>query len=252
MNVSVITVCKDAKDTLQNCIHSVSAQCGVSLEHIIVDGGSTDGTLAILASSDQNAIIWKSEPDAGIADAMNKGISRATGDWLLFLHSDDYFLKPDSLQQIVPILREASGIVVSPVSIVGNNRVLRRFETSDWRFKTRFKTTIPHQGAFIPRRLFTSLGAYDTSYRVAMDYEWFMRARMAQVPLTLFNQTLVAMGDSGLSAQRDWPSLKARFAEERRVHFQHAPHVFWRGVYWAYWSLYPYYRRLIQRSSEVG
>jgi glycosyltransferase involved in cell wall biosynthesis len=95
--ISVVTVSFNAAATIADTLASVARQTGVNYEHIIVDGGSSDGTMDVVRQHDHDRLIAKSEPDAGIYDAMNKGVAQATGDYLLFLNADDYLARPDAL-----------------------------------------------------------------------------------------------------------------------------------------------------------
>ncbi|MBQ0725063.1 MAG: glycosyltransferase, partial [Cycloclasticus sp.] len=95
--ISVITVCFNAAEYIEETIQSVVEQKGVEFEYIIVDGLSTDGTVDIIKRYQASIDQWVSETDGGIAEAMNKGIGLATGDYLIFLHADDYFINTDGL-----------------------------------------------------------------------------------------------------------------------------------------------------------
>jgi glycosyltransferase involved in cell wall biosynthesis len=104
MKVSVITVCFNANASIEACLESVANQTYSDIEHIVIDGGSTDGTIATVRRYPHIATVV-SEPDSGIYNAMNKGISRATGEYLLFLNADDRFPKPDALEAAMAAIR---------------------------------------------------------------------------------------------------------------------------------------------------
>ena len=99
MRISVITVCFNSKETLEQTIKSVVGQEYEDKEYIVIDGGSTDGTVDILKKYAEQIAFWLSEPDEGIYDAMNKGIKHATGDVIAFLNSDDWY-EPDTLTRV--------------------------------------------------------------------------------------------------------------------------------------------------------
>lgn len=247
MKISVITACLNGAEHLRDCIESVAGQAGaIQHEHWIIDGGSTDASVQILQTkaSQDPRLHWISESDAGIAEAMNKGIDRCQGEWLLFLHADDYLRTPAAWEKVSPVLDTGAGIVATPVKVFSPNGDSRRFQASDWRFKTRFKTTIPHQGAFIHRSLFDRLGPYDTQWRIGMDYEWFLRAFRHKIPITLYPEAVVGMRDTGVSSRRDWISLRQRFAEERAIHAHFASSPAERMLYRFWWTFYPSYRRI--------
>ena len=94
IRVSVITVNLNNREGLQKTIHSVIGQTYPNIEYIVIDGASTDGSVKIIDDNVSNIHLWRSEADSGIYDAMNKGIELATGDYLIFLNSGDYFFRP--------------------------------------------------------------------------------------------------------------------------------------------------------------
>jgi glycosyltransferase involved in cell wall biosynthesis len=242
--ISIITVTFNAGNSIETCIHSVAGQTLQGIEHIIVDGASTDETTSLLKSINVPHIKWISEPDSGIADAMNKGIQMASGEWLLFLHADDQLKYPDSLQNAAARLPNTPAIVSFRVELTSNNQTSHIIKNPGWCLKTNFKTSLGHQGALIHRDLFNRLGNYDESFEIAMDYDWFLRAQRKQTPIHCHEQILASMQDSGISSLTDWDSLAHRFSEEKKVHFKNAPSVFWRAGYSIYWAFYPLYRKI--------
>ncbi|MGG7566780.1 glycosyltransferase family 2 protein [Rhodovulum sp. DZ06] len=220
-----------------------------AVEHVVIDGGSTDGTAEWLAG--REGIRWISEPDGGIADAMNKGAALARGEWILFLHAGDLFDGPDALARVVPALHAAAAageqIVSCDVAIGPERRPYRA--TGLW-LKTELKTTIPHQGAFCRRALFERIGGFDGGWRVAMDYEFFLRAMRAGARCRLPGGVLATMDDGGVSSRRDWPSVARRLGEERRIHALHRPgagglrRAWVAALHAAWWPPYLLYRRL--------
>lgn len=246
--VTVVTVVRNAAATLGEALRSVQAQRGVPVEHIVIDGGSTDGTVALIQSHASRLASWVSEPDQGIGDAMNKGIARARGEWLLFLHADDTLAEPDVLARALSRAQPDADFIACAIDYLspgGSQRLLPTGFTP-W---LNLKTTFFHQGTLIRRRAFDRWGMYETRYRITMDYEFFLRAHRAGARAVLARDLVLAhMGGSGLSSRRDWPSLKTRLAEERAIHFQHAPASV-RALYHLYWSLYPSYRRFTARTT---
>ena len=115
MRLSVITVCYQAAEMLQKTIDSVSQQDYKPLEYIVVDGGSTDGTLDIIARHQDIITRWVSEPDRGIYDAMNKGVTMATGEWVIFMNAGDTFAAPDVLRRsLTPNPSRGEGSLITP------------------------------------------------------------------------------------------------------------------------------------------
>jgi glycosyltransferase involved in cell wall biosynthesis len=242
---SVITATFNRADCLEKCLSSVFNQSGVSIEHIVIDGGSTDGSMEIIQRWSDRLAYWISEPDKGIADAMNKGIQRARGKWVLFLHSDDEFWDSGSLAEVVAILnRENARIVGFPIRLGNRTRAKTCYSRggTPW---IRFKTGFAHQGAFIQQSVFATVGMHDTELRYDMDYDFFLRAWLQDVEMATYSEPVpTLMSDAGISSQRDWPSLAKRFREERLIHFRHADNLIWRIMYTVYWPPYLAYRWL--------
>ena len=242
--VSVITVVLDRVEHLPDCLESVAMQRGVAVEHIVIDGGSTDGSVEILQRWSDRLAFWTSEPDSGIADAMNKGVLRACGQWLLFLHADDRLLSEDSLLRVSEVLAATTADVAGfPIDFGSEGRMLRLAPrgANVW---LRLKTGFMHQATFIRRPLFDAIGLYDVSLKIAMDYEFFLRAWCLGVSMATFDAPVPThMRDTGISSQRDWPSLRKRFGEERAVQSKHASSAFARAFYRVWWWLYLPYRR---------
>jgi glycosyltransferase involved in cell wall biosynthesis len=223
----------------------VATQKGASFEHIVIDGGSTDGSAQILRDGSDRLAYWISEPDSGIGDAMNKGLPKATGQWLLFLHADDELLGDDALSRVAAALRTTNARIAGFPILYGSSAEKRLLQPGGPGFLLHFKTTFYHQATFIRRDVFRDVGPYDTTLRIAMDYEFFLRAWLRGVPMTTFSEPIPSwMRDTGISSLPDWPSLKKRFAEERAIHRMHARSIAARVGYAIYWGLYLSYRRL--------
>lgn len=240
--ISIITACFNSSRHIAQTLASVSRQRGVDCEHIIADGGSTDSTLALVEAGLRPGGRWLSGTDTGIADAMNKGIALSRGEWLLFLQSDDYLLGDEVLAQAAAYLQPGLDVVGFPVRFgdAGRNREFPARGAGAW---LNFKDGINHQGTFIRRALFERIGPYDTSFRIAMDYEFFLRAKRAGAQFAFHPAPAISMmRDTGISSQRDWANLRLRFAEERRVHELHS-RPWLAPAYAAWWWLYPAYRR---------
>lgn len=248
--ISVITAALNAGSTLGHCLDSVFFQQGVDLEHIVVDGNSTDNSIGLLKSLHREQLRWISEPDQGIANAMNKGISMSRGEWLYFLQADDFLVSVNSLAGLLERASPGTDIISGSVRVHSPSQGSRVFRTRGWSIRTPFKTTIPHQGALIKRGLFDTLGLYDETLRVAMDYDWFLAAYWKQVSLKTAPILVAEMSGGGISSKREWNFLNARFLEEKRIHFKRAPSVRWRGIYHLYWSAYYPYRRARFRIHE--
>lgn len=239
--VTVITILYNADKVLEGCIQSVLNQTYDNLEYVVVDGGSSDGSLAIIERYADKIDKHISEPDKGISDAMNKGIAMATGDYLLFLHADDYFETERSLEENIKVVKTAPDIIVADI-LFGKNFVRQVSRGLDWR--TYFKTGVLHQGALCSSALFKSIGDFKVEQKVAMDYDFFLRAFLNACSFEHTGKVLSVMRDTGISSQLDWPSLRKRFAEEKRVHAENCQTLTMKIIYAVYWPTYLLYRRI--------
>jgi len=241
--LSVITVCYNGARFLEQTILSVVGQTYPNLEYVIIDGGSTDGTHDILSKHDDKITRWISEPDQGIADAMNKGLALATGELVMFLHADDYLTHPSVLQEAVAEIKSGYDVHAFPIYFSTNNKlVLRAPRCFGWR--TNFKLGTSHQGILCPRDLFREIGLFDPTLRILMDYDFFLRAYRRGKSMQVLGTPLSVMRDTGISSRTDWPSLRERFVEEKRVHKKNASGLLQSTVHSIYWSIYMPYRRI--------
>lgn len=188
-SITIITVCRNALEELQRTRDSVKSQFYPSLEHVIVDGASSDGTRGYLEA--QSGIVWVSEPDRGIYDAMNKGIDMATGDYILMLNAGDSLHNSTSLRTLVT---EAANSGSLPSVITG--RILFWFPgvSSKWIWPVEGSDrslVIAHQATLVAAKLY-SKSRYDPSYRISGDREFFLR-----------NSTHVARGFHGMTIVSD-------------------------------------------------
>lgn len=248
--ISVITVCYNAERFIEQTIRSVIDQVDAELEYLIIDGSSTDKTIEIVRRYEAGITAWVSEPDTGIADAMNKGIAMATGDYILFLHADDYFPKPTSISDALLRMVDVPEMDIYAFDILyetEEGRVIK--QTRPFGCPTYFKTPVMHQGALCRRDFLQRLGCFRTAYKIVMDYDFFLRAYLSGAKMKIIHQVLSVMRDTGISSQRDWGSLERRFGEEKRVHLDNATGVFMKCVYFLYWPVYLSYRKCIYRLS---
>lgn len=178
--LSIITVCKNAESIIGSTIHSVLQQSSSEIEFLILDGDSTDDTMGVIQQVGKGAPSVSSEPDNGIYHAMNKGIQRATGEFLLFLNAGDTLLNTQTVESLLRV------IDCSPSADVYHGAVLW-FDpkTAQSRYKpgrrdshaNLFRGALNHQAMFFRREAFDRIGAYDESFRLAGDYEWVLRAK---------------------------------------------------------------------------
>ncbi len=178
LKISLITVCYNAKNTIEHCIQSVAAQSYKNLEYIIIDGGSTDGTVEIINQYREHVNVFLSEPDQGIYDAMNKGIKLAGGDIIGMLNADDSFADNGVLTAVAEAFQQPDALItygdLNYVNAAG--AIIRK-----WRSGV-YKTGLfnrgwmpPHPTFYCKRELFSRFGYYSLEYGTAADYELMLR-----------------------------------------------------------------------------
>lgn len=183
LKFSVITVCLNAAAHIAACLQSVLDQDYAEVEHVIIDGASTDGTQDIVRRLSGRVSKFVSEPDGGIYDAMNKGIGHATGDYILFLGADDFLLDPKVLADAAEFLeRNRADVVYGGLEVRHPDGRATIFHPPPPEGALEFMICgcLPHQATFARRDVFERLGRFNTRYKVHADYEWFLRVLDAE------------------------------------------------------------------------
>lgn len=204
--VSVVTVVLNGMPTIERTVRSVLAQTWTPLEYLVIDGGSTDGTLQALEPYRDRIAHLVSEPDRGIADAFNKGVRLARGEFLQLLNADDW-LEPEQIAHGVRTLLE------DPADFVFGDLVYHRPDGSpahrvrgDAGYARRIGRGMPdlnHPTVLARRRMFERIGGFDETLRYAMDYDWLLRAHRAGLRGTYAPEVVGHMTLGG-AADRDW------------------------------------------------
>jgi glycosyltransferase involved in cell wall biosynthesis len=210
--ITVVTVVRNGKKTLEETILSVINQTYQNVEYIVVDGASTDGTLDIIRKYEERIDYWISEPDAGIYDAMNKGIDVATGDYIALLHSDDWY----ELNTCATVAKE---IIDNHVDICyGMMRIMDRNSGLQWIYGYTHncleKYMIAHPTCFIKKDIYKQF-KYDIKYRSAADYDFMLRLKangfkFCFIEKILANYSLGGMSDSNLG-QKESNSIQWKY-----------------------------------------
>jgi glycosyltransferase involved in cell wall biosynthesis len=197
--VSVITAVFNAQGSMAACIESVLQQDYPSIEYIVIDAVSTDGTIDVIRRYDDRIDIWISEPDKGIFDAWNKGLDLARGEWIAFLGADDAFV-PGAIRRYTEIeaqlpLAEFLSSKAQLIHPTGYSPIFG----GPWKWPAcaRLMTTI-HVGTLHKRSLFERYGRFDTYYRIAGDYEFLLRAG-GQLKAGFLPELTVMMRSGGAS-----------------------------------------------------
>lgn len=217
--ISVITVVYEGAATLEDTIKSVIAQRYSNVEYIIIDGGSTDGSLDIIKKYERFIDCWLSDKDRGIYDAMNKGIALASGDYIGMLNSDDYFANSGALELIVNRLKDSNAdAVFSNLDIVDPanlSHVLRKYRISSFSpFMLRIGVMPPHPTFYCKKTCYEKAGLYRTDYRVAADFEMLTRLLIKhQITWQYIDEITVMMRSGGVSSS----GLKASWVLNREI-----------------------------------
>ena len=172
IQLSIITVNLNNKSGLEKTIQSVSQQNYKDYEHIIIDAGSTDGSLKIIEDKKNLFSYWVSEPDRGIYHGMNKGINKASGKYILFLNSGDYLLSKDALS--IDFKTITQDIVYGYLTHNNNNVLNTSAYKDNIDLGFFFVSTLPHGSTFIKRELFLNYGLYKTDYIIVSDWIFFL------------------------------------------------------------------------------
>ena len=204
MKITIITVCFNSARTIADTMRSVACQSHHDLEHVIVDGASNDDTLTIVRSFPERLSRVVSERDAGIYDAMNKGLALATGEFVGFLNADDMLAGPEVLSVIAAAAGTGVDAVYGDLSYVDKDRtseVLRYWSSGAFDAASlRYGWMPPHPTFYVRRSLVQTLGRFDLRFRIAADYDFMLRylgqpgIRVAYVP-----EVLVYMRAGGAS-----------------------------------------------------
>ncbi|SDW05793.1 glycosyltransferase family 2 protein [Thiocapsa roseopersicina] len=180
MRISVITATWNCAGTVGDCLASVSGQSYAAREHLLIDGGSRDGTLDVLHAHRAGLAVLVSEPDEGIYDALNKGIARATGEVVGFLHADDVYADAQVLERVAaafadPAVDAVYGDLVY-VRKADTGRVVRHWRSGAYDpARLRRGWMPPHPTLYLRRALYERHGVFDRRYRIAGDYDLMLR-----------------------------------------------------------------------------
>lgn len=196
--VSVITVVYNRVKTLEQTIKSVVNQTYPNIEYIIIDGGSTDGSVAIIKEYEDKLTYWISEKDNGIYDAMNKGLLHAKGTLISILNSDDWY-EPDAVEKIINTYNSNAHIDIfhGLLRFIGHDNNPDLIAGHYNNFLDR--GMIEHPTCFIKSSLYQKVGKFNTNYKSAADYDWMLRANAAEARFLLIPQIITNFRRGGIS-----------------------------------------------------
>jgi glycosyltransferase involved in cell wall biosynthesis len=212
--ISVITINYNNRDGLQRTLESVTGQAFKDFEYIVIDGASTDGSSELLEKYHDRISKVISEPDKGVYDAMNKGITAANGEYLQFLNSGDVFFSPDTLTNVSRHLGSADICYGNMKILDSTGKLNDGFMPDVIDLPQMMRDTLWHPVSFIKKEIFDRIGTFDTYFRICGDYDFFFRAIIAKGCSTRhFNEFVVIFELNGMSSS---PSNIQLVAAERK------------------------------------
>ncbi len=219
IKISVITVCYNAKATLEDTLRSVQEQSYNNIEHILIDGASSDGTIDIIRKNERRLAYWISEPDQGIYDAMNKGIQQATGDLIGFLNADDIFENNMVLGWIAEAFSERDinacyGDLVY-VNRADSTRIVRYYRSKHFTpARIAYGVMPAHPTLYLTKDIFKKFGLFRTDYRIAADFEFIARIFGKQtIKFHYIPKVLIKMRTGGVSTR----NIKSNFIINQEI-----------------------------------
>ena len=208
--ISVVTVVRNNAGNLEETISSVLGQSYENIEYIVIDGGSDDGTLDIIKKYDNQIDYWISEPDKGISEALNKGLSCQTGEWVNFLSSGDCFVDRYVIERNLEYFRDQSRCIITGFSRFGRITIPKTVRANHEALQV--KALISSEASFVRRRVHEKIGYYDESLKVRMDYDFWMRA-LGEFDFTFLDEILVDYAVGGFSGR----NIRLFYKEEMAI-----------------------------------
>jgi glycosyltransferase involved in cell wall biosynthesis len=205
--LSIVIATYNAARTLERCLDSIAVQATPDVEVIVIDGGSTDGTVEILEARQQSLGHWRSEVDRGLYDAWNKGVVESRGDYIAFLGADDAFV-PGAINRILALTSQGADLISYRGEVVDLEGRTLGLIGRRWSYRGLARRMgICHPGALHARKLFTRVGLFDVQYRIAADYAWMLRLPPSTTS-TFADDVLVRIEDGGVSRRRRMATMK--------------------------------------------
>ena len=205
--ISIITVVYNGEQFLEGTIQSVIKQTYSNVEYIIIDGGSTDGTIDIIKRYEDYIDYWVSEPDKGIYDAMNKGVVSASGMWINFMNVGDCFCDDNILWSLFNTNKDFAniGVITGFVKIVdstykwvGYRHPYKYLNNCDFIYEN----CIAHQATFTSINVFKCVGLFNTNYKIQGDYEFWLRVKKKRIPFLQLKKDIAFFMEDGISSTR--------------------------------------------------
>lgn len=210
MKISIITVAYNSAATIGDTLRSVAAQTHLDIEHIVIDGGSSDNTVAVVRAVGGHVSQWVSERDQGIYDAMNKGLALATGEFVGFLNADDMLASPEVIAKIAVAADRGVDAVCGDLLYVDKDNptaVIRYWRCGEFSpTKLRFGWMPPHPTLYVRRLRLAGFGGFDVRLRIAADYDFILRflslpgVQVVSLPTVLVKMRMGGASNRSVSA----------------------------------------------------
>lgn len=239
MILSIITICLNEATSIAYTLNSIANQSFQDFEWIVIDGGSNDGTLEVISNYSSRINILISEKDKGTFNAMNKGIPLAKGEYLLFLNGGDQLFSSKVLEDVFSSNQTAQ-ILYGNLAYSKNNKIENIFiPESPISKKSLYHRTLPHPATFIKRDLFLKYGFYDESYKIAADYDFFLKVILKKnlkpqyLPFTIsiFDTEGISTVNEQLRICEKRRAMRLYFNFFDRLRYDSEIHQKWRNAY---------------------
>lgn len=215
--LTIITVNLNNASGLRKTIESVICQTFADYEYLIIDGGSTDGSVEVIKEYAERFTYWVSEPDCGIYDAMNKGVKYTHGEWIIFMNSGDVFCQKNVLTDIFSINSYNDTDIIYGNTIVKDiNTTIKPSAIINKNFF--FFNTICHQSLFLRRNIFDQIGYHSLHYKIISDREFLLRAAIKYVNFKYVDVDICIWESQGFSS-KNIHLIKDEESEMRNIHF---------------------------------
>jgi glycosyltransferase involved in cell wall biosynthesis len=228
--VSIITVVYNGKKAFDKTVESVLNQTYDNIEYLVIDGGSTDGTIDLIRSYEDKIDYWVSEPDQGISDGFNKGIMRANGDIIGIINSDDWF-ELDTVRKVVDVFLSTDAHIVHGMMQLWENGKKSDLISANYNLVS-LEMTVNHPTLFVRRECYEKMGLYLLNFQYAMDYEWILRVKTKGAKSVYINYCIANMNAGGISSVFWRKALKEVLLAQQL----HNPRCF-NYIFWAWQNI---------------
>lgn len=245
MKISIITICKNEKNTVAQTIESVLSQDYPHIQYIVVDGLSTDGSWEIIQSYQPRIKHLIHEQDKNLYEAMNKGLKQTTGDIIYFLNANDFLENPKIISTIIRTFQENPEIMIvkAKTRLAPTDQNIKCYPPHNkayTSYQEAFLYLPPHQGLFAKKEVFNIIGNFNTRYDLYADYDWFLRAWKKRFPLYFLDQYAAICTPFGISFTKRWVKLPQKI---KIIWNNASPSVF---LYYLYHAIKRSFKKIVR------